>query len=420
MLDQGLKSGISLLWNKFWSNGVSNPLQAIEQISYLLFLKKLEEEDNKRKDYSLKHKLEYRSIFSEESLKWSVWSQFGSDKILQHVRDKVFPFLRNLSNGDSAYHEAMKNAVFSIPTASLLIEATRIIDSLDIKEQNQDTKGDLYEYLLSELSTSGKNGQFRTPRHIIEMMVRLTNPKANETVCDPACGTSGFLVAAYKHMVKSKEPGKNMKIGESIYGFEIDQTMTRISLMNLMMHGISDPKIKRINTLSKLFDQRPYYDVVLANPPFKGTIDPSEISEELMVKTKKTELIFLELIFNILNDDGRCAVIIPDGVLFGNSNAHKDIKKLIVEDANLKAIISMPSGVFKPYAGVSTAILIFDKKGQTKKTWFYDMENDGFTLDDKRAPSGKDDIPDIIEKFNKIGKEKFKDRKSKCFFVSVE
>ena len=422
MLEQELKSKINLLWDKFWSNGVSNPLQAIEQISYLLFLKKLEDEDTKRSDKALKEGINYSSIFSEDKFKWSVWSNFDADKILSHVRDEVFPFLRNLSGEDSIYQKYMKNAVFSIPSAPLLIEATKIINSLDIKEQNADTKGDLYEYLLSELSTAGKNGQFRTPRHIINLMVNLTNPKSHETICDPACGTAGFLVSAYNHILSSEKLNKTKKqmLQDSLHGFEIDQTMTRISLMNLMMHGIHAPKINRTNTLSRSFDQRPYYDVILANPPFKGSIDESELSEELITKTKKTELLFLELMHNVLSKDGRCAVIIPDGVLFGGSKSHQEVRKLLVDNSNLQAIVSMPSGVFKPYAGVSTAILFFTKGQATEKVWFYDMQADGFSLDDKRKPIKQNDIPDIIAKFNKLNQEKFEDRKAKCFFVSAK
>jgi len=422
MLEQELKSKINLLWDKFWSNGVSNPLQAIEQISYLLFLKKLEDEDNNRSEKALKEKINHSSIFSDDKFKWSVWSNYDADKILSHVRDEVFPFLRNLSGEDSIYQKYMSNAVFSIPSAPLLIEATKIINSLDIKEQNADTKGDLYEYLLSELSTAGKNGQFRTPRHIIDLMVKLTNPQSHETICDPACGTAGFLVAAYEHILNSEKLNKTKKkmLQDSLHGFEIDQTMTRISLMNLMMHGINAPKINRINTLSRSFDQRPYYDVILANPPFKGSIDESELSDELITKTKKTELLFLELMHNVLSDNGKCAVIIPDGVLFGGSKSHQQVRKLLVDDANLQAIVSMPSGVFKPYAGVSTAILFFTKGQTTKKVWFYDMQADGFSLDDKRKPVKQNDIPDIIAKFNKLGKDKFEDRKAKCFTVSAK
>jgi type I restriction enzyme M protein len=425
MLDQELKSKINLLWDKFWSNGVSNPLQAIEQISYLLFMKKLEDEDNKRLNGSSKINAEYSSMFPDDKLKWSVWSNYDAQKLLPHVRDEVFPFLRNIAGDETAYNNFMKDAVFNIPSSALMVEAIRTINNLDIKEQNRDTKGDIYEYLLSQLSISGKNGQFRTPRHIIKMMTEIVNPKFGEIICDPACGTAGFLISAYEHIFNSTDSHKldSTKIeilNDTIHGFEIDQTMTRISLMNLIMHGIEKPNINRLNTLSRLFDQRPHYDVILANPPFKGSIDPSELSEEFVIKTKKTELIFLELMHNILSKNGRCAVIVPDGVLFGGTKSHKQIKELIVEQSNLKAIISMPSGVFKPYAGVSTAILFFTKKGTTKKVWYYDMKNDGFSLDDKRKPIDKNDIPDIINKYSKIDKEKFQDRKSKCFFVPIE
>jgi len=446
MLDAELKSKINQLWDKFWSGGISDPLVAITQMSYLIFIKRLEDEDiAKEQDAQLSGE-KYESIFKgNEDCKWSEWTNLPANKILPHVRDKVFPFLRTLGGEDSLYAQYMKDAVFTIPTPSLLIESVKIINDMHIKEQNRDAKGDLYEYLLSELKTAGKNGQFRTPRHIIKMMVSLIDPKIGDNICDPACGTAGFLVAANEYILKKNTSKELIKTDEhgnesnlkgdklnkkqwdilrehTFYGYDFDSTMTRISLMNMMMHGMNRPNIKQINTLSTRYNQeKNHYDVVLANPPFKGSINESEISTEFAIKTKKTEILFLELMYNILSSGGRCAVIVPDGVLFGNSKAHKSIRKKLLKECRLDAVISMPSGVFKPYAGVSTGVLVFTKGEPTKKVWFYDMTADGFSLDDKRTfIDGKGDITDIIEKFNKRNKEEFKDRKAKCFYVPIE
>lgn len=446
MLDTNLKSKINQLWNKFWSGGISDPLVAITQMSYLIFIKRIEDEDVAKEQNAQLSGEKYESIFKgNEDCKWSEWTNLPANKILEHVRDKVFPFLRTLGGEDSLYAQYMKDAVFTIPTPSLLIESVKIINEMHIKEQNRDAKGDLYEYLLSELKTAGKNGQFRTPRHIIKMMVNLIDPKIGDNICDPACGTSGFLVSSYEHILKKNTSKELIKTDEhgnesnlkgdklnkkqweilrehTFYGYDFDSTMTRISLMNMMMHGINRPNIKQVNTLSTRYNQeKNHYDVVLANPPFKGSINESEISTEFAIKTKKTEILFLELMYNILSSGGRCAVIVPDGVLFGNTKAHKSIRKKLLEECRLDAVISMPSGVFKPYAGVSTGVLVFTKGEPTKKVWFYDMTADGFSLDDKRTfIDGKGDIPDIIEKFNKRNKEEFKDRKAKCFFVPIE
>jgi type I restriction enzyme M protein len=432
MLDNNLKSKINKLWDKFWSGGLSNPITAIEQMSYLIFMKRLEDEDNKREQEASFTGERYTSMFKgHEDCKWSKWTTLPAERILDHVRDKVFTFMRNLGDGDSLYKEYMKGANFGIPTASLLIEAVNIINDMHIKEQNQDTQGDIYEYLLSELTTAGKNGQFRTPRHVINMMVDLANPKIDDKILDPACGTAGFLVNAYQHILESnKKEGvsvltpKQKKIldEESIYGYDIDETMTRIALMNLMMHGIKKPDIYIANTLS---DSEPRisentYDIVLANPPFKGSLNEAEISDRFRIKTKKTEILFLELMYQSLAPSGRCAVIVPEGILFGNSKAHKAIRELLLTRCRLDAVISMPSGVFKPYAGVSTAVLFFTKGEPTEKVWFYKMEADGYSLDDKRTfVDGKGDIPDILDKFKKRDKEDNKDRKKKHFFVSV-
>ena len=438
MLDSELKSKINLLWNKFWSGGISNPLQAIEQMSYLIFMKRLEDEDVTREQNAKLLKKPFNSIFKgHEDCKWSVWTEYPAEQMLEHVRDKVFPFLRKLNGGEnSIYSKYMKDSSFSIPTASLLVESVKIINDMHIKEQNRDTKGDMYEYLLGQLQTAGKNGQFRTPRHIIKMMVEILAPKYGERICDPACGTAGFLLTAYEYILRnntSKELAKEgnlvgdklnelqwqMLRDETLYGYDFDQTMVRISLMNLMMHGINNPRVEQKSTLSKRYDESNCYDIILANPPFKGSIDESEIGENFRTKTKKTELLFLELMYNLLTNSGKCAVIVPDGVLFGNSKAHKNIRELLLEKCRLDAIISMPSGVFKPYAGVSTAVIFFTKGEPTKEVWFYDMQSDGFSLDDKRTKIDKNDIPNIIERFKKRHKEDQTDRKEKCFFVPI-
>ena len=438
MLDSELKSKINLLWNKFWSGGISNPLQAIEQMSYLIFMKRLEDEDVAREQNAKLLGNKHLSIFKgNEDCKWSKWTEMPAEQMLEHVRDKVFSFLRRLNGGEnSVYSKYMKNASFSIPTASLLAEAVKIINDMHIKEQNRDTKGDLYEYLLGQLQTAGKNGQFRTPRHIIKMMTELLNPKYGDKICDPACGTAGFLVSAFEHILKNNTSADLVKEGnyagdklnenqwrilreETLYGYDFDDVMLKISLMNLMMHGINNPNVEQKNTLSKRFNESNCYDVILANPPFKGSIDESEIGENFRTKTKKTELLFLELMYNLLTNSGRCVVIVPDGVLFGNSKAHRKIRELLLERCRLDAVISMPSGVFKPYAGVSTAVLYFTKGEATKEVLFYDMEADGFSLDDKRVIIEQNDIPDIIERFKNRQKEKLTDRKKKCFFVPI-
>lgn len=434
MLDTNLKSKINKLWDKFWSGGLSNPITAIEQMSYLIFMKKLEDEDNKKEQEASFTGERHKSIFKgHEDCKWSVWTTKSAGDILDHVRDKVFPFMRGLGGEGSLYVQYMKGANFTIPTASLLIEAVNIINDMHIKEQNQDTQGDLYEYLLGELQSAGKNGQFRTPRHIIDMMVDLADPRIGDKILDPACGTAGFLVEAYKHILAANKkdgvsvltPVKKRLLDEdSISGFDIDETMTRIGLMNLMMHGIKNPDIKRGNTLSDSEPRIPdnQFDVILANPPFKGSLNESEISQRFRVKTTKTELLFLELMYFAMSpNSSRCAVIVPEGVLFGNSNAHKQVREMLLTKCRLDAVISMPSGVFKPYAGVSTAVLFFTKGEPTKKVWFYKMEADGFSLDDKRTfIDGKGDIPDILARFKNKDKENPTDRKKKYFFVPIE
>lgn len=444
MLATELRSKVDKLWNLFWSGGIANPLTAIEQISYLIFMKRLDESDFKRKSDAEFTKQKYQSLFPNQKLRWSEWKHMEAEDMLEHVRDKVFPFIKTLqTNGYGAFAKQMKDAVFMIPKPSLLVEAVEIIDSLKITEQNQDTQGDIYEYLLSELASSGKNGQFRTPRHIIKMMCALVNPKLGQTICDPACGTGGFLIGAYQHILKSNTSSQFIKtdedgtehglVGDKIkdpklwdylrknafYGFDFDSTMLRIGTMNMVLHGIDHPNIQYMDTLSKRFEEHDRYDIILANPPFKGSIDKSDINEALSraVKTNKTELLFVMQMERLLTSGGRCAVILPDGVLFGTSNAHLDVRKKLIEETQLEAVISMPGGVFKPYAGVSTAILVFTKGGETDRVWFYDMQADGFSLDDKRDRIKDNDIPDIIEKWEARHKLKAPAKGDKWFWV---
>ncbi len=446
MLAQSLKSEIDKLWNLFWSGGIANPLTAIEQISYLLFMKRLDDMDLKRKADAEWSEGEYKSIFEgdDETLRWSHWKHFEAEKMITHVRDNVFPFIKKLNTDtDNSFSKQMKDAVFIIPKPSLLVQAVETIEKLKIQEQNQDTQGDIYEYLLSELQTSGKNGQFRTPRHIIKMMCALVNPKLGQSVLDPSCGTGGFLIGAYQHMLKQHTSPEHITVDEegvehgligdkitdpkvwkhlknkTFYGFDFDSTMLRIGAMNMALHGIENPNINYLDAISKNNKEENRYDVILANPPFKGSIDKSDTHEALtkIVKTTKTELLFVAQMMRLLQNGGRCAVIIPDGVLFGSSNAHIAVRKKLVEEAQLEGVISMPSGVFKPYAGVSTAILVFTKGGETDKVWFYDMEADGFSLDDKRGHIKENDIPDIIEQWNSKDKSAEPEKGEKWFWV---
>lgn len=426
MLAPELKGKINKLWDKFWAGGLANPLTAIEQISYLIFLKRLEDIDNHEKKRVEAKGEKYKSIFEgREDCRWSHWKYQNAEQMILHVRDKVFPFLKSIQKGnDGEFSKQMRDAIFLIPKPSLLQEAVSIIDELNITARNQDTQGDIYEYLLSELNQAGKAGQFRTPRHIIRMMVELVNPQLGEKVCDPACGTAGFLVNSYQHILKVNTTKDLIKyddegvptnlIGDKIadkkhwdllrmhtfYGYDFDGTMARIASMNMILHGIEHPNIRRFDTLSKAFEHKADYDVILANPPFTGSIDAGDVHDNFKVGTTKTELLFLELFYNLLNIGGRCAVIVPNGVLFGSSNAHIQIRKLLMEKSQMEAVISMPSGVFKPYSGVGTAVLVFTKGGKTSNVWFYDMKSDGFSLDDKRDfIDGKGDIPDIVEKY---------------------
>ncbi len=428
MVTGELKSRIDSLWEIFWTGGLTNPLDVIEQMTYLMFIHDLDDADNLRARESAMLGLPYESIFAKEvrigertidgsQLKWSVFHDFPAGMMYSTVQEWVFPFIKNLhGDKESAYSKYMGDAIFKIPTPLML---DKIVTAMDgIYEQMAqlkaaDTRGDVYEYLLSKIATAGVNGQFRTPRHIIRMMVELMEPKADDVVCDPACGTSGFLVAVSDYLKENRKQevffnrqNKDHYMNHMFHGYDMDRTMLRIGAMNMMTHGVDNPFIEYRDSLSDQNPDREKYSLILANPPFKGSLDADIVSTDLLkvCKTKKTELLFLALFLRMLKVGGRCACIVPDGVLFGSSTAHKAIRKELIEGNRLEAVISMPSGVFKPYAGVSTAILIFTKTGHggTDKVWFYDMKADGFSLDDKRSETKENDIPDIIARFRTL------------------
>ncbi|MEI0622625.1 type I restriction-modification system subunit M [Pseudomonas paraeruginosa] len=491
-----LKSKIDQLWNKFWSGGISNPLTAIEQITYLLFMKRLDELDLKRQSDAEWTNEEYTSKFDgvwvppehrtklsgresavelveilahdrrqygidKRTLRWNEFKRMQAEEMLQHVQGKVFPFLKDLNGAESNFTHHMKNAVFIIPKPALLVEAVKTIDEIfevmerDSRENGQafqDIQGDVYEFLLSEIATAGKNGQFRTPRHIIKLMADLVQPQLGHKIADPACGSGGFLLGAYQYIVTElakKAGAQDLKpdedgftrtsvaaaltekaqaiLASSLWGYDIDQTMVRLGLMNLMMHGIDEPHIDYKDTLSKSYTEEAEYDIVMANPPFTGSIDKGDINENLTLGTTKTELLFVENIYRLLKKGGTAGVIVPQGVLFGSGKAFKDLRQKLVERCDLKAVITLPSGVFKPYAGVSTAILLFTKvwgpkdkvsKPATEHVWFYEMAADGYSLDDKRSKQeGHGDLQDIIARYHSRNPATDTDRSAKCFMV---
>ncbi|MBN2755110.1 MAG: N-6 DNA methylase [Candidatus Goldbacteria bacterium] len=458
-----IKSKIDQLWDKFWSGGISNPLTAIEQITYLLFMKRLDDLDLKNIADAKFAGDEYKSKFAgkftipgtdakvdKQTLRWSHFKHMQAEEMLNHVQQKVFPFLKQLNGDESPFTHHMKNAVFIIPKPSLLTEAISTIDDIfleiekDAKQGGQafqDIQGDVYELLLSEIASAGKNGQFRTPRHIIKLIAELVAPQLGNMIADPACGTGGFLLGAYQYMVTQLDKNKaklkpdedgfirnsvsslltkkvSKILNDSLYGYDIDVTMVRLGLMNLMMHGIDNPHIDYKDTLSKSFMESNKYQIIMANPPFTGSIDKGDINESLQLKTTKTELLFVENIYNLLKTGGTAGVIVPQGVLFGSGGAFVDARKILIDKCELKAVITMPSGVFKPYAGVSTAILVFTKGGETEKVWFYNMESDGYSLDDKRTKQdGNGDLQDIVKQFKERHSKKKNDKKTKCFFV---
>ena len=426
MTDREFKAIIDELWNTFWSSGISNPISVVEQMTYLIFFKMFEEQENleqKRAERSGKQRVSF--FDGKDELRWSNFKQLAPDKMLKVYREEVFPLLGKINS-------SLKDSVCLISKPSLLDTAVQTFDKMDFSD-GSDRKGDIYEYMLSKLATSGTNGQFRTPRHIIDMMVRLIKPTPQDKICDPACGTGGFLCGAYHYILESNtsddmkevSPILGDKLSDSdrhnidqkvFHGREFDITMFRIGLMNMILHNIRPYNVKHTDSLSKDSQEENTYSVVLANPPFTGSLDESDIDPHLtaIVKTKKTELLFMAKFIKMLEIGGRAAVIIPTGVLSTDSKMHTAIRQKLIEENQLEAVISMPSGVFKPYAGVATAVLVFTKGGQTQKTWFYEMENDGFTLDDKRTPIEENDIPDVISKYEN------KEESPKSFNVTYE
>ncbi len=432
MITGELRNKIDKIWETFWTGGITNPLDVIEQFTYLLFIKQLDDMDTEKENEANFLGVPFESIFTGkyQKYRWSKFKNLGSaEEMYKLVADEVFPFIKNLhQDGDSAYARYMGDAIFKIPTAAML---TKIVDGIDKLELGDaDSKGDLYEYLLSKVATAGTNGQFRTPRHIIRMMVDLVKPQPDDIIIDPAMGSAGFLIEAQQYLRDNhSEMFLNAKLkehfnNEMFYGNDMDRTMLRIGAMNMMLHGVDNPNISYRDSLSEQNTDSEKYTLVLANPPFKGSLDYEAVSADLLkvTKTKKTELLFLALFLRILKKGGRAAVIVPDGVLFGSSNAHKQIRREIIDNNKLDAVISMPSGVFKPYAGVSTAILIFTKTGSggTDNVWFYDMKADGYSLDDKRQEISDCDIPDIINRFNNLEAEAERARTEQSFFVPVD
>lgn len=443
MLSNELKSKINKLWDKFYSRGITNPITAIEQISYLLFMRRIDDADSLEKAKASFSEQEYKSIFEgNEDCRWSHFSQLDPDTMLDLVSRNAFPFIKNLNDPAQPYTRSMKDAIFIINNSALLDEAVKSIDEIyeDIKVQQnagqhfQDTQGDLYEYLISELSTAGKNGQFRTPRHLIQFMCEIIDPDWTDKICDPACGTGGFLVGAYQHIltkytspeeitqdenglkrfkkyggdkINKQEVWDNLN-EKTFFGFDVDQTMVRIGLMNLMLHGIKIPQIENTDTLSKKYDQiyqDGEYSLIMANPPFTGRIDKGGMSDNLKIDGTQSELLFLVRISKMLRSGGKAAVIIPEGVLFGSSKNQKKTREILLKDNQLEAVISLPSGAFKPYTGVKTAILLFTKAEEdsqiwhTEKVWFYELKNDGYSLDDNRKKLAENPLPIAVDAY---------------------
>ena len=430
MITGDLKNQVDRVWNLFWTGGISNPLEVIEQITYLLFIRRLDDLETlaERKARRLGEEVE-NPMFKpgEQDLRWSKFKQLDADLMFQLVSDAVFPFLRSLGGDGTTYSQHMRDARFTVPNSGLLARVVDLLDKLPM--DNRDTTGDLYEYLLSKIASAGVNGQFRTPRHIIQAMVAMTDPKPGDEICDPACGTAGFLVAASEH-VRDQHPSaltdarqRHHFHNSMFHGYDFDSTMLRIGSMNMLLHGVEAPDIRYRDSLSEgASGETETYSLILANPPFAGSLDYEATSKDLqrVVKTKKTELLFLALFLKLLKPGGRAAVIVPDGVLFGSSKAHKDMRRMLVEDQKLDAIVKLPSGVFRPYAGVSTAIVFFTKtdSGGTDEVWFYDVRADGFSLDDKRNPVEANDLPDLVARWGKRdADERERARTDQSFFV---
>ena len=444
MITGEIKNRIDSIWDTFFAGGITNPMTVLEQMTYLFFMKMLDDAQRTKeananawgtalKDPTFKegvwHNPDTDKDVPYEQLRWSVFRNMEAEAMYRTISKDVFVFIKTLGEGkESAYSRFMANASFLIQSPRTLTKIVEGINALDMN--NRDTMGDVYEYVLGKMAASGNNGQFRTPRHIIRMMVELMRPTLKDTICDPAMGSAGFIVESakyiqqhYKNELLKKENADHYKSG-LLHGFDTDATMLRIGAMNLMLHGVDNPDIAYRDSLSTDNTDENRYSLCLANPPFTGSLDNEAVSKSLLAitKTKKTELLFLALFVRMLQTGGRCASIVPDGVLFGNSTGHKSVRKELVDNHRLEAVISMPSGVFKPYAGVSTAILIFTKTnaGGTDKVWFYDMKADGFSLDDKRNAIADNDIPDVVARFHNLAGEAERTRKEQSFLVPVE
>ena len=442
MITGEMKNKVDSIWDTIWTGGITSPTTVLEQITYLMFMKLLDDNQLKAEANAnvlgvpLKNKVFQDGIcvISEnphveteyKNLRWNVFHNFEPGEMLTNIQMYVFPFIKTIGEGkDTAFSRYMKDTVFLIPTAKVLAKVVDGIDDMDMN--NKDIMGDVYEYLLGKMAAAGENGQFRTPRQIINMIVELMQPTLSDRILDPAMGSAGFLLssALYVSEHQKKELMKNDKMKyfktEMFSGFDTDQSMLRIGAMNMMLHGVEDPNIKYQDSLSGDNTEREAYTLIMANPPFTGSVFQEEINKDLLAlcKTRKTELLFMALFTKMLKVGGRCASIVPDGVLFGSSAAHKALRKELVENQQLRAVISMPSGVFKPYAGVSTAVLVFTKtnSGGTEDVWFYDMKADGYSLDDKRTPISDNDIPDILSRFHALDKEKNRARTEQSFLV---
>ena len=442
MITGEMKNRVDSIWDTIWTGGITSPITILEQITYLMFMKLLDDNQLKAEANAnvlgvpLKKKVfqdgicvisENPRIETEYSnLRWSVFHNFEPGTMLTNIQTYVFPFIKTIGEGkDTAFSRYMKDTVFLIPTAKVLAKVVDGIDAMDMN--NKDIMGDVYEYLLGKIAAAGENGQFRTPRHIIDMIVEMMKPTLKDRILDPAMGSAGFLLSSARYISEHQKQdlmnAENQKrYKEELFsGFDTDQSMLRIGAMNMMLHGVEDPNIRYQDSLSGENTERDAYSLIMANPPFTGSVFQEEISKDLLAlcKTKKTELLFMALFIKMLKIGGRCASIVPDGVLFGSSSAHKALRKELVDNQQLIAVISMPSGVFKPYAGVSTAVLVFTKtnNGGTDKVWFYDMKADGYSLDDKRSPIDQNDIPDVIARFQNLQAEEARERTEQSFMV---
>jgi type I restriction enzyme M protein len=435
MITGEIKNKVDKIWQDIWAGGITNPITVIEQLTYLMFIRSLDEKDLEAESFEAISGETMPKIFPQteegQAMRWCKFKNKDAREIYGIVGQKVFPFIKSMNDehSNTAFSRYMQDAMFLFPEGKkqLLQKVITGLDELyehDIAER--DMLGDLYEYMLGKLATAGQNGQFRTPKHIRDMMVRLVAPTPNDRICDPACGTAGFLVSSAEYIREKFEAEMTSEqweqfAGKAFSGFDSDSTMLRISAMNLMLHSITHPHIDYKDSVSKQNDIASKYDVILANPPFTGSVDEESINDNLkaICSTKKTELLFVALFLRMLKKGGRCSCIVPDGVLFGNSNAHKALRQELVENHQLQAVISMPSGVFKPYAGVSTAVLVFTKTGAggTNKVWFYDMKADGYSLDDKRAEIASNEIPDIIKRFHNLDGEVDRVKTEQSFFV---